>query len=136
MTGVGSGSVPPGPGEAPCLLPNAALARVDEEKVTGYLLNPDHPRGASKARFFVQFGFARHQWEALAEAMKSHARSNHVAQVVESEFGTRYTVIGPLSTPSGRKPIVATVWVIGTGTKNPRLVTAYPEKKVEDDQGT
>jgi hypothetical protein len=86
--------------------------------------------------FFAQFGFARHQWEALAEALKFHARNNLVEQVVESEYGARYTVVGPLYTPSGRRPMVAAVWVIETESEIPRLVTAYPAKKVEDDQGT
>jgi hypothetical protein len=117
-------------------LPNAELACVDEEKVTAYLLNPGHQRGASKARFFAHFGFTRQQWGALAEAIRLHAQVNPVEQVVESEFGARYTVIGPLDTPSGRRPMVVTVWVIEGQSGGPRLVTAYPAKKVNDDQGT
>ena len=30
---------------------------VEREKIVDYLLNPSHPYGASKARFFIEFGF-------------------------------------------------------------------------------
>jgi hypothetical protein len=29
---------------------------VAEQKITGYLLNPAHPAGGSKAHFFLRFG--------------------------------------------------------------------------------
>jgi hypothetical protein len=36
-------------------LPNAQWAVVAEQKITGYLLNPAHPAGGSKAHFFLRF---------------------------------------------------------------------------------
>jgi hypothetical protein len=38
-------------------LPNAEFAVVEREKITEYLLNPEHRYGLSKARFFAGFGF-------------------------------------------------------------------------------
>jgi hypothetical protein len=34
-------------------LPGADVAIVDVEKLTGYCLNPEHPRGKHKARVFA-----------------------------------------------------------------------------------
>src|SRR5262249_40746814 len=45
-------------------LPNIDRAVVSDDKLTGYLLNHAHPRGAAKARFLASFGFAV---ERLAE---------------------------------------------------------------------
>ncbi|MCJ2083304.1 DUF6883 domain-containing protein [Methylobacterium sp. J-090] len=36
-------------------------------KITKYLLNPDHEKGAAKAAYFARFGFLADQWEALAD---------------------------------------------------------------------
>lgn len=38
-------------------LPNPDKLVVEREKIVDYLLNPAHRYGASKARFFADFGF-------------------------------------------------------------------------------
>jgi hypothetical protein len=53
-------------------LPNAHLALVEQTKVCEYLLNAAHRFGASKARFFTEFGFSLDNWEGLAIALKAH----------------------------------------------------------------
>ena len=93
-------------------LPNAHLALVEREKITEYLLNTEHLYGASKARFFSQFGFYPTDWEAMAQALREH--------------GQRYEVDGELNTPDGRTPRVRTVWQLDHGEVAPRLITAYP----------
>jgi hypothetical protein len=40
-------------------LPNLDQLIIEREKVSDYLLNPAHRYGASKARFFGEFGFQR-----------------------------------------------------------------------------
>jgi hypothetical protein len=107
-------------------LPNAARARVDSRKITEYPLCPTHPDGASKAGFFSKLGFHTEDWMVLAGALRSHGAAHPVVRMVESTFGTRYTVEGPLETPSGRRPSVRTVWVVDQGSDTPRLITAYP----------
>jgi hypothetical protein len=107
-------------------LPNAELAIVDPEKVTDYLLNSTHRFGASKARFFMAFGFELSEWERLAEALREHAREHEVARTRETPFGPRYEVDGPLPVPDGRSPFVRTVWQMDHGEIAPRLITAYP----------
>jgi len=47
--------------------------RVPTAKLTEYLLNPRHPEGGSKARFFLGLGFSPEAPEDLAEAVLRHA---------------------------------------------------------------
>jgi len=45
-------------------------------------------------------------------------------------MGIKYIVDGRLSTPSGKKVTVRTVWIVDKGSENPRLVTAYPGEEI------
>lgn len=111
-------------------LPNANLAIIEEAKVIDYLLNQKHRFGASKARFFRQFGFRPEKWEDLAAALRKHGRQNEVTKVRETGFGPRYEVEGELTTPDGRRSRVRTVWQVDAGDIVPRLITAYPLEQV------
>lgn len=107
-------------------LPGGISLRVDRAKIVEYLLNREHPDGRSKAAFFEPFGFRVEEWEILAEALRSHGRTQRVVDVVESSYGTRYIVEGELATPDGRKPFIRTVWTVEASNAPPRLITAYP----------
>jgi hypothetical protein len=107
-------------------LPNAHLAVVEQAKVCEYLLNPAHRFGASKARFFGEFGFRLANWEVLAVALKKHGAENEIVKEKETGFGPRYEVEGKLQTPDGRQPLVRSVWQVERGERVPRLITAYP----------
>jgi hypothetical protein len=107
-------------------LPNPDKLLVEREKIADYLLNPAHRYGASKARFFAEFGFRIEEWERLAEALREHGRTHDVVRTRETGFGPRYVVEGELNTPSGRRPRVRSVWQMDEGTVAPRLITAYP----------
>lgn len=109
-------------------LPNAQLAVVERRKVEEYLLNPNHPLGASKERFFTAFGFRRDSWELLAEALANHGRTYEVVRHRETGFGPRFVVEGPLNAADGRTPTIQTVWQIEAGEVAPRLITAYPSE--------
>jgi len=107
-------------------LPFKDSLRVDQSKITGYLLNDATGRG--KATFFLRLGFRPENWETLAEALKAQARASPVASVVDSPYGTRYSVEGTIETPDNRepRPRVRTVWILETGAVAPRLITAHP----------
>ena len=107
-------------------LPNAAHARVDRRKITEYLLCPSHPDGRSKAEFFRHFGFRIEEWAVLADALRKHGKAHPVRSIVDSAFGTRYTIDGDLETPDGRRPRVRTVWLVTSPSLVPRLITAHP----------
>jgi len=109
-------------------LPNAESAVVEREKITDYLLNPAHRYGASKARFFEAFGFGLDKWQDLADALREHGQAHEVIKTKQTVFGPRFEVDGELSTPSGRRPRVRTVWQLDLGQAAPRLITAYPSE--------
>ena len=110
-------------------LPDFDKAEIPEAKITGYLLNPDHPRGRSKAEFLGRFGFRRDECTMLRDALRAHSRSNDVVAQHQTAYGTRYEVDGPLSAPDGRAPLVRVVWFIENGETLPRLVTLVPLKR-------
>lgn len=107
-------------------LPFPDSLRVDQLKITGYLLSEANSRG--KATFFLGMGFHPNRWQELAEALKTQALGHPVISKVDSPYGTRYGVEGELATPDGRqpRPRVRTVWILETGSQTLRLITAYP----------
>lgn len=107
-------------------LPNARLAVVDEAKITGYLLDPEHPDNGGKAAFFVALEFSRSDWETFANALRRLALTADVTESMETVHGTKYIVDGELENPAGKEARVRSIWIIDTGTDFPRLVTAYP----------
>ena len=107
-------------------LPSARKAIAGREKIVEYLLNPAHPDGMSKARFFLALGFRPAEWQRLAEALRELARASPVAEKMDTAHGTKYIVVGALRTPSGQMPMVKSVWIVDRGSVAPRLVTAYP----------
>ncbi len=107
-------------------LPNAEKALVEDMKLAGYLLNPDHPHGTHKARYLGCFGFTLDNLEEVRQALLEHGRSHVVARVAQTGFGPRYAVEGILKTPDGRNPRMRTVWQLDDGEVAPRLITAYP----------
>jgi len=107
-------------------LPHADVAVIEREKIQAYLLNPSHRYGASKAQFFSSYGFVAEKWEQLADALRQHGKEHEVSKIVETDFGPRYQVDGPLPAPDRRTPRVRTVWQWDKGQLAPRLITAYP----------
>jgi hypothetical protein len=112
-------------------LPNAQLANVPERKITQYLLNPAHPAGGSKARFFLRFGFRAAERQKLAEALNRDVRENEVTTMQKTTHGTRYVVDGPLTAPDGSRLNIRSAWYITLGGgAGPRFVTAHPLPKL------
>ena len=107
-------------------LPNAETAYVEQQKITGYLLNDTHPQGRSKARFFRAFGFAPERWEEMAGALFFQAQTGGVVSRVSLPDSVQYAVEGEMSAPDGRRPLVRTVWETRPDETRPRLITAYP----------
>lgn len=109
-------------------LPNIDAAFVEDAKLTDYLLNPAHSRGAAKSRFLESFGFSRSDLSVLRDALVAHATANDVASARQSHHGTRFEIDGPLPTPDGRAPVVRVVWFVRASEDFPRLVTLIPRR--------
>ncbi|MSU51019.1 MAG: hypothetical protein EXS37_18335 [Opitutus sp.] len=107
-------------------LPNAHLAVVPQKKIIGYLLNPAHPVGGSKAAFFMRFGFTVEEWSRLAEALLQEARENDVGVSEQTRHGMRYVVDRHVKTSAGASLNVRTAWFIDSAGGVPRFVTAHP----------
>ena len=104
---------------ANCIVPDA--------KVRDYLLNPNHPYGASKARFFISLGFERSRHDLLADALAEHFDVHQIARSTpRPPWGSLLTVTGSLTTPSGKTPDVTSGWIRRSEASVPVLVTAYP----------
>ncbi len=110
-------------------LPNSAAAVVAEEKIRDYLLNAAHPDNGGKAAFFIAIGFQRESWNALADALRELARTARISAEFDSAHGQKYIVDGRIQSPSGRSPVVRTIWIVDRGDDIPRLVTAYPHEE-------
>ena len=110
-------------------LPNASQARVQSEKITGYLLSPNPSVGGGKPNFFVRFGFQPDNWRELADALLAVGRGYDVVDILETSFGIKYVIEGRVETPDGRNLQVRTVWQIDWGKDCPRLVSAYPKPR-------
>lgn len=110
-------------------LPLANQAEVPKAKIVLYLLNPEHRRGKSKARFFVSRGFNVEHWEDMAGALRRHAAENEIAKEETTPLGVRVVVEGGMAMSDGTVAEVRSIWFIEHGEPIPRLVTAYPLPK-------
>ena|SRR6266508_5880263 len=65
-------------------MPGGDAAIVDRRKLTGYCLNPEHPRGKHKARVFATLGFTAENADELRAVLLKAAASND-AQAAASD---------------------------------------------------
>lgn len=111
----------------------AQRATIDGRKILFYLLDPDHPKGGPKARFLARFGFTRGAPELLVKALMRHFENGDRVEVIDTEWGPRLHVGGPLWTPDGRAPMMRTVWqMTADGSGEAAFVTVKPLRKPKD----
>jgi hypothetical protein len=60
--------------------------------------------------------------------LKKLAESNDVKNATESPHGQKYVILGRIQSPSGKTPLVQTIWIMDKGLDAARLVSAYPHK--------
>ena len=108
------------------LLPNRSEAYIPAPKLIDYLLSETHAVGKSKAKFFRALGFDETNVAVLEQGLLSIARTETVAQVIQSPCGKKYIIDGFLATPSGTSVKVQTFWIVEAQDVRPRFVTAYP----------
>lgn len=107
-------------------LPHGEQAFVPPEKLSGYLLSETHPTGQSKARFFRGLGFTLKTAHLLEAQLLALATATESAVPSPSPHGQKYSVVGTIVAPDGRRALVQTVWIVEPGEPRPRFVTAYP----------
>ena len=99
-------------------------AIVDRQKLTGYCLNPEHPRGKHKARVFATLGFTAENADALRAALLMAAASGAARPAASDQFGDRYVLEFEIEGPL-RKGIVRSTWIVRRGERAPRLTSCF-----------
>lgn len=107
-------------------LPKADEAWIPQGKLEDYLLSETHPTGSAKAHYFRSLGFTLGNAEDFAQALLQLGRSGEVTEEIPTRHGRKYVVEGELAGPGGERGRVRAVWIVESGEKGPRLVTAYP----------
>ena len=106
-------------------LPNGEHAVVGLEKLTGYCLSLEHPRGRHKARVFVAaLGLTMEDAPELRQALLTAASIYDVVLAERDEYGQRYMLDFVMVGPTGHATVRST-WMVRTGEDFPRFVTCY-----------
>ncbi len=107
-------------------IPNADRAIVATKKLTAYLLNVSHKRGATKARLLLSLGYRSVDPQRLESDLRTQHLPLDVTRTSENAYGVVYEIEGPIKTPTGRTVRFCSVWQVDTGTDVPRFITMYP----------
>jgi Domain of unknown function (DUF6883) len=108
-------------------MPNAANAVISEAKLTRYLLDITHRRGAGKAKLLASLGYDSQCWQQLADDLRREHLTADIVELRETAWGPRYEIVAPLTGPSGDTVLFRSIWQIDLGSDCPRLITMYPE---------
>ena len=100
---------------------------IENKKVIDYLLNVAHPDGSGKARLFIRYGFHPRNPGDFIKSVIAHAHLSEIVAQFETPFGRKIILQGNLETPSKRKLMIKSIWILAM--ESPILVTLYPIKK-------
>lgn len=106
-------------------LPHADRAVVDIEKLSGYCLNANHPRGRHKARVFARaLGVTAADAEALRDALLAAVRTHDATPTERDEYGRRFVVDFVMMGRGGRAAVRSS-WIVRSSEDFPRLTSCY-----------
>ena len=105
-------------------MPGGDAAIVDQQKLTGYCLNPEHPRGKHKARVFATLGYTAENADELRAALLRAAAGPDAQAAASDQFGDRYVLEFEIEAPQG-KGIVRSTWIVRRGERAPRLTSCF-----------
>jgi len=100
-----------------------------EEKLTKYLLNPDHAVGKFKAKYFKNLGYTLENWKDLASELKFDIEKAEKEEI--TRFGAQpYTQNIKINSADGKSSsIIKTGWELKEGMSEIDFITAYPAHK-------
>jgi hypothetical protein len=108
-------------------LPHGDSAIVEDEKITGYLLNPSHPVGGPKAKLFkALLGIDQANSHLLKDAILKAAHDGDATVGRTTPHGEKFDLRFQMTGPRGTYTILS-IWIVPNGHWEPRLVTAYIE---------
>jgi hypothetical protein len=105
-------------------LPNTDCAIIPIEKLVGYCLNPEHPKGKHKARVFQWvLGITRENVDSLYQLVRQAAITGEVIQERSTPFGQEFKVDWTI--PGLDQVQLRTLWIISSESIIPQLVSAF-----------
>ncbi len=112
---------------------NPLEAELPESKFVRYLLDPNHPNGSSKAKFFREtLGINADDWRYLAAQLHDGLKAATLVELGvktwQEGLGVTFNAVIPVVGRNGRTVAVDTNWIMEPG-QQPRLSTAVPAKK-------
>lgn len=109
-------------------LPNGDRATIPMEKLTGYCLNLNHPKGKNKARVFQsRLGITAANVDRLRALIQQAAVEGEVVQQTETAYGQAFKVDWTIPETQGLQ--LRTTWEIASKATNPRLITAFVKNR-------
>jgi hypothetical protein len=105
-------------------MPSGDNAIVDREKLTGYCLNPEHPRGKHKARVFAALGFTVENADELRAALLTAAATADAQPAASDRFGECYVIEFEIKGPRG-SGVIKSTWIVRRSETSPRLTSCF-----------
>ena len=106
-------------------LPGGDKAIVDEQKLVGYCLDPEHPRGKHKARVFAHaLGFTAANANELRNILLAAAANEDATPTGSDEFGKRFVIESKATGPVG-SAVIRSSWILRADEDSPRLTSCY-----------
>ena len=116
-------------------MPYALNASTTQNKIQGYLLNSNHPRGKSKAEVIRKvLGYHYENWDILSDKIYHAVQTGEVIKMTETAYGTKYEIPVSITGETGRSLVLHTVWQLDDQSQIPRLITAKFGKKQKEDK--
>jgi uncharacterized protein DUF6883 len=108
--------------------PDFTDPELDPTKITGYVMNPDHPVGKNKYRVIHSAtGLDAGDAARVEEQIREGVRNGPPVLGLADQYGQRWNVDVSLTGPNG-SIIVRTAWIVDIGQTTPRLVTvSFPK---------
>ena len=106
--------------------------RFSEKKTSGYLLNPNHPKGGAKARFMKDvLGYTQKDARIFHKHVVDSIKGTEPSKTEVTPYGTKHTFHTELAGKDGASVKANVVIVIQKdhGRKTCKIVTIYPDKK-------
>ncbi len=106
--------------------------RYSQKKTTGYLLNTEHPKGGSKARFMKDvLGYTKSDSHTFHKNVVESITNKTPTKTVNTPYGVRHTYNTELIGKNGGKVKANVVVVIqkDNGRITYKIITVYPDKK-------
>ena len=111
-------------------IPHSDRAAIPQEKVQGYLLNSNHPKGKHKEKVIRSvLGYNYETWKEFADKLYEEVQNSPVVDIKRNKYGTKYETHIKLEGVKGKSLILKTVWQIDDKSDIPRLITITFNKR-------